>query len=216
MSIIDDFLLGRNRNRQAVRNTMLQDYMKAKVIDVTDKGLVFEQTRVNGSTLGAATALQATTGMLPDGFFNGVSDNAVNSRGGSVLAFPEAQRADLFKKLTDLGIGAGSTVNELEAVLGQSGNEEIASMLQKMLSNRGGNSQALGGQPFGSRSNSSNRVGENAANFGDTVKNFLDSFKGDNGRVKGNGHQAPLGQTLNLDPRFASETGRDVFGNSIR
>lgn len=185
MGVLDDFLLGRGGNRRGVDNSIFRDYINRKVTNITDKGLSFEQFDNRASTLGAATALQATTGSIPEGFFSRISPNAPNTDGSSILAFPEAQREEVFKRLGDVGAGPGTSVNELQEIFAQQGNQQLQSLLEGMLAGQSGpQSRSNGGsrQPFGSTDSGgpgSSTGGSRASGngFANIVESFLKSYK---------------------------------------
>jgi len=176
MSLIDDFLLGRGRERRRVGDSLLQDFMNRQVTKITDKGLVFEQHNNSGANLGAATALQRTTGQIPQGFFNGISDNAPNTAGSSVLAFPDAERGAIFKRLTEAGIKPGTSVSDLQNILKQQGNEDLSQMLQRMIGNNTGPVDGKR-QAFGSSDAGSGRASSDG--FASLVRSFVNGYKQD-------------------------------------
>lgn len=114
MSFLDDFLLGRNRNRNRLGESLRRDTANARVTRVSPKGVAFEGVDRRASTLGAANALLNSTGSIPSGFFTGVTRE-------TVIPFRQENGAD-FQLLQDNNIQAGSRVSDLFNVLQPQGN----------------------------------------------------------------------------------------------
>lgn len=119
MGRLDDFFLGRNRERRALANARLNDLQNAKILTLTERGALIETPDRRASTSGAATALMRTTGSLPEGFF------ATASR-QSLVPFSGETGASTLAGLNSRGVRAGSNVSELgSAVNGDTGREAV-------------------------------------------------------------------------------------------
>jgi len=123
MGVLDDFFLGRNRERRQLASSQLEDLRNAKVLALTERGALIETADRRASTMGAATALLRTTGGLPEGFFTKASRE-------SLVAFRGDTGKETAGLLASRGIGKGSTVSDLAGALGSGG--EAASSSRKI------------------------------------------------------------------------------------
>lgn len=213
MGMLDDLLLGRRGDRN-LTDSVMRDYLTQQVTALTEKGVAFEQTNRSGSTMGAATALTRTTGNLPAGFFNQVSENAPNTSGSSVLAFPSDTMKENFALLKNAGIGPGSNVQDLLAVIQAEGAKskdgkktELQTVLEGMLGQNGKKRQ-----PFGS-TDDKNRASSDG--FPSPNTEFLQGYRA-NGASTNNDVSA-LGNYLSNSSLETGANGQlDIFGAWMR
>lgn len=206
MGVLDDILLGRRGDQSALQSSVLRDYMQAKVVSLTEKGIAFERFDNRASTLGAATALQRTTGRIPEGFFTGVSQNAPNTANSSIMAFQTENAQQMFKKLTDAGVASGTTLAELTA---KAGGSDVQELLRSLMAGQGPQANPTA-QPFNASTtksaNGSDASGGNGRGS-DFLSRFINSFK-----QQKQGGLNPL-PTIKNSAMNAHDSGRDRFFN---
>lgn len=207
MGVLDDILLGRRGDQHSLQSNVLRDYMQSKVVSLTEKGIAFERLDNRASTLGAATALQRTTGRVPEGFFTGVSQNAPNTFDSSIMAFQTENAQQMFKKLTDAGVASGTTLAELSA---KAGGGDIEELLRTLMAGQGAKSNPTA-QPFNASTtksaNGSDASGGNGRGT-DFMSRFLNSFK-----QQKQGGLNPLPTVKNSSVRNANDSALDRFFN---
>lgn len=209
MGILDDFLLGRSGDNKSLDSAILRDYLGSKIVGLSNKGVVFERPDNRASTLGAATALQRTTGRIPEGFFNRVNEKAPNTLGSSTIAFDGDKGQDIFASLRNQGIGVGSTLGQIltNGINGQAntaGGADIRELLANVLGEANKSPVAKGG--FGSVTDSANNSASSAnqKNPADFAQRFLDSFK-----RKQQGALKPLNE---INPNDSAKDRAENFG----
>jgi hypothetical protein len=194
MGFLDDYLLGRNRERSNLDNSVLRDTVNAKVTRFTPQGVQFQGVDRRASSRGAATALLRTTGSIPPGFFN-------NDQGGlnNIISFDNVG-GDTFKQLQNDGIQEGSLVSDLFKSLQNNGNSQINASNQT--NNRISNSL--------NNTNVSNNASQVNSPDDDVVEQIRERLNVDdnNNRRRRNG-SAPFGSRGGRSGVNGSEAGID-------
>lgn len=163
MGVLDDYFLGRTREQRAVARAQLDAMQDSKIVALSAKGALVETIDRRASTIGAAVALQRTTGSVPAGFFNTLSRE-------SLVPFGEGGEAR-FDSLTKQGIGVGSNARAITGVLDNvrapalpEGRQQFGGVLRDFFKGNGGKRQrpsnggfngGSGGSRFGGAPNPS-------------------------------------------------------------
>lgn len=179
MGVLDDFFLGRNRERKQLANSRLEDIRNAKVIALGDKGALIETADRRASSQGAAVAMLRTTGSIPEGFF-------VTASRQSLVPFAQDSGNETAKALRDNGAGLGSTVSDLNRVINGSAANGSQSLKEEMLRLLNESGQSETNTTSMSRPTSS-RVGLADANPKNTDYNALNEFLSNIGSTRNGG-----------------------------
>lgn len=155
MGLLDDILTGRLGERKRMERELAKAAVSGRVENFTEKGIQLRVPKVSAGRLGAATAMQRTTGMVDPGIFDRVED---------IVAFPDDDGAT-YKALADAGIREGSSLDELSRVLGG---------LTQDRSNPSGGTRAAGENGAGrSRANMAEGYLEGYLPSDNTLSNFM-------------------------------------------
>ena len=213
MGMLDDLLLGR-RGDTSITSAIMQDYLNREVTSLGGRSVAFERTNDSGAMRGAAVALSRTGAGIPDGFFNSVSSKAPNTKGSSQLAFPSATMAADYEKLKSAGIGPGSSLSDLMAVIqadGPAGKDGKPSQLQEFLQQMLGN-DGKKRQPFGS---TDEKTRASSDGFASANTKFLQGYRANGGKT--NNDPSALGNYLSeLSLEKGADNTPDIFGAWMR